>query len=268
MPQLYGTLQYNKLTLQGGHFYAPCGFENPMPTENFFYSHTYGFLYGMPTTLTGGMATYKLQDKLLVNSGFDTGWNNFQTQNGKVNVMCGVNWTSKDDKLNVTSELFTGNMSAPGVDGNRTEICTDINLKLGTKWHYIFENTVCHDSSLFANGTAASWTGFSNYLIYDINDCWGFGIRPEYFEDLDGAVVPGVGLGTVPGIAPIPIAVAGSKYNDVTIGLNWKPNKNVVVRSEVRWDWAENNGVAGTKPYDDGNANGQFTWGNDVVVRF
>ena len=25
-----------------------------MPTENFFYSHTYGFLYGEPTTLTGG----------------------------------------------------------------------------------------------------------------------------------------------------------------------------------------------------------------------
>ena len=40
MPQLFGTLQYNKLTLQGGHFYAPCGYENAMPTENFFYSHT------------------------------------------------------------------------------------------------------------------------------------------------------------------------------------------------------------------------------------
>ena len=49
-----------------------------MPTENFFYSHSYGFLYGMPTTLTGGMATYKLQDKLLVNAGLDTGWNNFR----------------------------------------------------------------------------------------------------------------------------------------------------------------------------------------------
>ena len=84
-----------------------------MPTENFFYSHTYGFLYGMPTTLTGGMATYKLQDKLLVNAGLDTGWNNVQSPNGKINAMFGVNWTSgQDGKVNVTSEWFIGNMSA------------------------------------------------------------------------------------------------------------------------------------------------------------
>ena len=94
MPQLFGTLQYNKLTLQGGHFFAPCGFENVMPTENFFYSHTYAFLYGEPTTLTGGMATYKLKDKLLVNAGIDTGWNEFKAVNGKINAMFGFNWTS------------------------------------------------------------------------------------------------------------------------------------------------------------------------------
>ena len=60
----------------------------------------------------------------------------------------------------------------------------------------------------------------------------------------------------------------GSKYNDVTIGLNWKPNKNVTVRTEVRWDWAANSAVAGAKPYDDGSRNSQFLWGNDVVIRF
>ena len=70
------------------------------------------------------------------------------------------------------------------------------------------------------------------------------------------------------GIAPIPTRFLGSKYNDLTIGLNWKPNKNVTVRSKVRWDWAENAGTAGDKPFGDGSANGQFLWGNDVVVRF
>ncbi len=269
MPQLYGTLQYNKLTLQGGHFYAPCGYENAMPTENFFYSHTYGFLYGMPTTLTGGLATYKLGDKLSVNAGLDTGWNEFRPLADKIHAMFGVNWTSCDDKINVTSECFVGNMSAAGVEGTRTAVVTDVALKLGCKWRYILENTVAHDTADVVTGMPASWTGFSNYLLYDINDCWGFGIRYEYFEDLDGAVVPGVGLGGFPpGLAPAPIAVLGSKYNDVTIGLNWKPNKNVTMRSEVRWDWAENAGIAGVKPYADGNANGQFLWGNDVVVRF
>jgi len=277
MPQLYGQLQYNKLTLQGGHYLAPCGLENVMPTENFFYSHTYGFLYGMPTTLTGGEATYKVKDKLLLFAGFDTGWNNFDTLNGKLNAMFGANWTSpdKDGKINVVSYWFIGNMSNPGVEGTRTEACTDVTLKLGDKWQYVLENTTCHDSNDSATGGPASWTGFSNYLIYAINDCWGFGIRYEYFEDLDGAVVPGIGLGGVATQYPTAVApnsliapVLGSKYNDLTLGLNWKPNKNVTMRTEVRWDWASNGPGAGSKPYDDGASNSQFLWGNDIVVRF
>ncbi len=279
MPQLYATLQYNKLTLQGGHFYAPCGYENPMPTENFFYSHTYGFLYGMPTTVTGGMATYKVRggencDTLLVNAGLDTGWNEGTAINGKINAMFGVNWTSQDGKVNVTSECFLGDTNtdtAAVIESTRYAFITDVNVKLGEKgkekWHWILENTFAHDSN--QNGTGpASWTGWTNYLLYDINDCWGAGVRWEYFEDLDAAVVPGVGLPPGVGIAPVPGMVLGSKYNDVTIGLNWKPNKNVVVRSELRWDWAQNGAIAGKMPFDDGNSNSQFLWGNDVVIRF
>ena len=252
MPQLYGQLQYNKLTLEGGHFYAPCGFENAMPTENFFYSHTYGFLYGEPTTLTGGYATYKVKDKLLVNAGMDTGWNEFKAINGKLNAMFGFNWTSsdKDGKLNVVEEVFLGNTDTTGAESTRYLFNTVVNVKLGDKWVYSLENNFAHDSAN-PNGTGgpAAWTGFGNYLIYDINDCWGFGLRYEYFEDLDGAVVPGVGLGGVATEYPpaSPAFVVGSKYNDVTLGLNWKPNKNVTMRTEVRWDWASNGPGAGVQ---------------------
>jgi hypothetical protein len=41
-----------------------------------------------------------------------------------------------------------------------------------------------------------------------------------------------------------------------------------VVRSEVRWDWASDSAKPGFKPFDDGNSNSQFLWGNDVVIRF
>jgi hypothetical protein len=154
---------------------------------------------------------------------------------------------------------------------------TVVNVKLGDKWTYSLESNFARDSGIVpaapgvAPGglpTSGAWTGFSNYLIYAINDCWGFGIRYEYFEDLDAAVVPGVGLGGVATSYPSTASVLGSKYNDVTLGLNWKPNKNVVMRTEVRWDWASNGPGAGFKPYDDGGSNAQFLWGNDVVVRF
>lgn len=263
MPQLYGQLQINKLTLEGGHFYAPCGYENAMPTENFFYSHTYSFLYAEPTTLTGGYATYKVKDKLLVNAGIDTGWNEGDAINGKPNFFGGVNWTSKDDKVNVVEEVFLGdtNQVVPTVDSFRYLFNTVVNVKLGDKWHYILEQNFARDSDPNGKGPAA-WTGWSNYLLYDINACWGFGVRYEYFEDLDGAVVPGVGLQSLPGIVPPP-GVLGSKYNDVTIGLNWKPNKNVVVRSEVRWDWCKTQALTVRSPLTmapaTGNSSGATT---------
>jgi hypothetical protein len=273
MPQMYGDLAYDKLLLRGGHFYEPGRYEDAQPTENFFYSHTYSFLYGDPTTLTGGYAIYEVRDKLSVNAGFDTGWNEFSSLNGKPNVFFGVNWTSQDDRINVTEEVFLGDQSAtPGVDSTRYLFNTVVKVNLGCRWRYVLEQKFGHDSNTLSTATPgigilpvpgmgpASWTGFSNYLFYDINDCWGLGLRYEYFEDLDGALVTQVG--------PPSVAEAGSKWNDVTIGLNWKPNKNVTVRSEVRWDWAANSAPAGAKPFDDGNSNSQFLWGNDVVIRF
>ena len=195
MPQLYGTLQYNKLTLQSGHFYAPVGYENAMPTENFFYSHTYSFIYGEPTTVTGGMATYKVKDKFLVNAGLDTGWNEFTSVNGKTNAFFGFNWTSKDDKINVVEEVFLGdtNTDPTGtIESFRYLFNTVINVKLGEKWHYILEQNFARDSNTQRDRIGATWTGWANYLLYDINSCWGFGIRYEYFEDLNGVVVTNV----------------------------------------------------------------------------
>ena len=273
MPQLYGQLQYNKLTLEGGHFYAPCGEENAMPTENFFYSHTYAFLYGEPTTLTGGFATYKVKDKLTVNAGIDTGWNEFSALNGQPNFFGGFNWTSsdKDGKLNVVEEIFLGNTQPSGIESTRYLFNTVVNVKIGDKWTYTLEQNFAHDSDTFSTATpitrtnpgqlsAASWVGWSNYLIYNINDCWSAGLRYEYFQDLDGAVVARVGPPAMP--------EAGSDWNDLTLGLNWKPNKNVTMRSEVRWDWAANSVPAGARPFDSGASNSQFLWGNDVVIRF
>ncbi len=259
MPQLYGDLAINKLLLRGGHFYAPLGNEVEYADGNFFYSHSYAFLYAEPTTLTGGMGTYKVKDKLTVNAGIDTGWNEFTALNGKPNFFFGFNWTSKDDKFTLNEEILIGNTQPSGIDSTRTLLNTVATAKLGAKWHYAAELNFGHDNNNLGTGPA-SWWGWTNYMLYDINDCWGFGLRYEYMEDLDGAVVAQIG--------PPAFADPGSKWNELTLGLNYKPNKNVTLRTETRWDWAENGATNGNKPFVDNNANGQFTWGNDVIVRF
>jgi hypothetical protein len=51
--------------------------------------------------------------------------------------------------------------------------------------------------------------------------------------------------------------------------VNWKPNKTVTLRSEVRWDWSDNAGVPLFIPVTFTNGrNDQFLWGNDLIVRF
>ena len=278
MPQLYGQVQINKLTLEGGHFYAPLGYEVANADGNFFYSHSYTFLYAEPTTLTGGYATYKVKDKLLINGGFDTGWNEFSEINGKTSGFGGFDWTSpdKDGKLEVIEEVLLGNTQPNNNVSFRYLFDTVVKVKLGDKWTYAMESTFAHDSATtLSDGTTgpASWTSWANYLIYNINDCWSFGARYEIMDDLDGAVVSQDFTdynGTPPPTDGTPTSTlsAPSRWQEITLGLNWKPNLNVTCRSEVRWDWATNTAAAGAKPFADGSANGQFLWGNDIIIRF
>ena len=91
---------------------------------------------------------------------------------------------------------------------------------------------------------------FNNYLLYQINDCWGLGGRFEYYELENG------GLGLTP---------AGANSGDVyqlTLGINHKPHANVIVRPEVRFDW-DDDLVAGL---EDGTE--QTTFGVDTIFLF
>jgi hypothetical protein len=259
MPQLYGDMAVNNFVFRTGHFLAPCGYESVMAPENFFYSHSYSFLYGQPTTLTGGMAIYKVNDRLSFNGGLDTGWNNWTNPNDHTHVMGGWNWTSCDEKRTLAVEGFVGDQV---VGSTRSHVCIVFTQKLGCKWRYALETNFAYDPALIAvpgvagPGTRkhADWNGCSNYLIYDINDCWSWGMRYELFNDDDGAVVAQVGP---PPAGPVP-----SNYSALTVGLNYKPNKNVVVRTEMRYDHT-------TAPvFESFTTKDQFLWSTDLIVRF
>ena len=264
MPQAYGDLAINDLVLRGGHFLAPCGYESVMAVENFFYSHSYGFLYGQPTTLTGGSAIYKVNDQVSVNVGLDTGWNDFTDPNNKVNYFGGFNWASQDQKTTIAFETFIGNTDpTPGVADCRTHYCFVLTQKIGEKWRYAFENNYGYDNNNpYKLGTHGDWLSLANYLFYDWNECWTFGIRYEWFDDDDGTVVQQVGPPTA---GPIP-----AHYSELAVGLNWKPcqSKNLLVRTEIREDWAADSAPVGARPFDAGAKNTQFLWATDVSVRF
>jgi hypothetical protein len=257
LPQMYADVAINNLVLRGGHFLAPCGYESVMSPENFFRSHTYSFLYGQPTTLSGGMAIYKINDQWSANAGLDTGWNDWIDPSNKINYMGGFNWTSKDKNRTLAWEMFIGDQLA-GIDSNRTHSCLVFTQKLGEKWQYAVENNIGYEENANAlpggGRTHGDWFGLSNYLIYTVNDKWSWGIRYEWFNDDDGTVVAEVGP---PPTSPVP-----SHYTDLSGGLNYKPNKNIIVRSEIRYDHST------AKVFEGFTTQDQFLWSIDAIVRF
>jgi opacity protein-like surface antigen len=191
----------------------------------------------------------------------DTGWNNFEDPNGKMGFYGGFNWTSKDEKTTVNFILSLSNEQPTGVQSTRTHYCLCGTRKLSDKWTAGFETDFGVDSFSKAAGTDAEWGSIIPYLTYKINDCWWAGLRYEWLRDNQGVI-----------IAPPsdPFFPAPGDWNDLSLGLNYKPNKNVIVRSEIRYDW-ESSLVpvpANQRPFDDNTKGFQWTWGTDLIMKF
>ena len=256
MPQLYADFAYNNLIFRAGHFLAPCGYESVMAPQNFFYSHTYSFLYGQPTTLTGGSLIYKFNDQLSGNVGIDNGWNNWDNLNQRLSYFGGFNWTSANKKTTAALEVFSGDqLESP--QSVLSHCCLVFTHKLTDKWTLATEQNYAVQTDT-AVGTVR-WWGVAGYAFYELNKCWSVGMRFEHFEDPEGFVVPfatGVPLG-------IP-----SHFNAVTWGVNYKPNANVIVRSSLRSDSGHVPDGTPIQPFDDLTKSHQFLWGTDLIVKF
>ncbi|MDA1017586.1 MAG: outer membrane beta-barrel protein, partial [Planctomycetota bacterium] len=61
----------------------------------------------------------------------------------------------------------------------------------------------------------------------------------------------------------------GGNYYNITLGLNWKPRPNLIVRPEIRWDKTDT--WIRTPPgqaslFDDFGDQDQFTFALDVIL--
>ena len=266
MPQAYLDVAYNKWTVRMGHFYTNIGYEVVPAPENFFYSHSYTMQYGEPFTHTGLLAMYQLGDRWTASAGFHRGWNLWEDNNQSLGFLGGLTWTSTDKRSEAAFSLTSSNETNAG-NTNRFLYSFVIKHRINEKLRYIFQ----HDLGYEDDGAVtrdAQWYGIVNYLLYDLNPCWSFGLRYEWFNDDDGTRVTGANGA---GGAPRGIALAGvpTNWQELSLGLNWSPHDNVVFRSECRWDFAKphNLNIVGG-PFNDFTDRHQFTWGNDLIIKF
>jgi hypothetical protein len=256
MPQLYGEVGYGDLSVKVGHFYTTIGYEVVQATGNFLYSHAYTMYNSEPFTHTGALATYNLSEHVTLYGGWTMGWDSGFDDNGD-NFLGGVS-------LNVTDDLTVTYMVAAGRFGedrfsNRVGAEQGymssllIDYSMSDKLTYIFQNDIL-DTENNTGGTVRDTFDINQYLIYQLNDCWGVGARFEWYQN--EGVYTNVGQ--------------QADIYALTLGLNYKPHANVMVRPEIRWYWVDNNAAvlaAGNTVTQDGTDD-QTTFGVDTIFTF
>ena len=237
MPQLYGEVAWCNLSVKLGHFYTPIGYEVVTTPDNFFFSKQITFYNSEPFTHTGALGTYKVNDKLTAIAGWTLGWDTgFDQFNGGSNAIIGATYAASDKTTLVYSAAF-GNFGRRG-DGSINSFI--LSQKWGEKLMTVHQFDVLSTNSGGnladpASLVAGDSTGLINYAFYQLSDKAKAGVRYEWYH------------------------ADAVSYNTFTYGLNYQVTPNIVVRPEMRHNWAPANDVS---PWN------QDIFGIDAILKF
>ncbi len=261
IPQLYAEFGFREAIFRVGYKFGLQGYEAGQAVDTFFYSHNYGFGYGVPGTFAGAAVTYPVTERMEVVGGWTTGWDSWCSNYLSASTfMGGFTWNATNATsltYHVTAGDFGDGTAKNGAQSNAGDIYAHaivLTHAVNDRVDWAIENTLGSNTGIGADSN--QWYSLTGYLFVDLNDYWSAGARLEWFRDEDGkrVNVNGAGSGT---------------YYEATIGLNWYPCPNLTIRPEIRWDWFDGQG----SPFNNrGGMNGtdtsQFTGGLDFVLVF
>jgi hypothetical protein len=223
------------ITLEAGKFVSLLGYERIDPTQNIFYTHSYGFSYGEPFTITGALGSYSFYDPNISNGnvatitgGVTRGWNqSTDDNNGSADGVVQI----KDKMGGLT---LTGNMQF-GPEG-----VLPYGPSNNSDWWIVPEGIISWQASdqfliaadlLYGDAThLTQWFSAAIYSQYKIDPHLALGSRFEFYHDGHG-VTTGVGGSDV-------------NYFEATLGATVNPFPDspfldtLALRPEVRFDYA------------------------------
>jgi hypothetical protein len=191
-----------------------------------FYSSDYQFFYSQDGAFTGFLTNLHVNNRLDIWNGMTFGANTFFTKRstdsicyiGQVNY-----WLTDEQRTRLTGSVYCGPnalFAAPGMAGDYD---TMVELRLQQNWSERFTQVIQSNMGWDTNtpvGTG-SWYGVYTIGIFHLDPQLDAMVRGEWFDDVKG---------TRTGI--------NTDYAEVTLGLNWHPNKFIEFRPEIRGDFA------------------------------
>ena len=268
IPQLYLEAGYGDWSLIVGHFFTIIGWEVVPAPDNFFYSHAYTMYNSEPFTHTGALATYKASEDVTLYGGHVLGWDSGFADNGDA-FLGGAALQLTDDwnftYTTVGGVFASGKYGDPLRSQNRESgyMHSIVNqFTLSDRLTYISQSDLLQSTNQ-TGGTERDTYGLNQYLIYRLNECWAVGSRLEWWSVSRDSVA----FGGVPG------AQSRVDIYDLTLGLNYRPHANLIVRPEVRYDWARGANAAELAQLNGGDGLFQsgvdeFTFGIDTIFTF
>jgi Putative beta-barrel porin-2, OmpL-like. bbp2 len=227
IPQLYGEVAYGDWSVKAGHFFTTIGYEVVPAPDNFFFSHALTMFNAEPFTHTGVLATYSGMDKVTVYGGWTLGWDTGFDQFGSGSSWLGGVSVAATDDVTFTYMSTAGNLGwrSNDQDGYSQSLVGDVTMSDNVE--YVIQSDYVQTQSGFYA------IGVNQYLFYTVSDCLKAGGRFEWFKTDNFSPNDSV------------------SYYEATLGVNYKPHANVVVRPEVRWDWTNAENTINIPNYDE-----------------
>jgi hypothetical protein len=216
IPQLYAEVAYGDLSVKIGHFFTLIGYEVIPKTGNFFYSHSYTMFNSEPFTHTGALGTYTASDELTLYAGWTLGWDTGYDQFGDGSNFLGGFGAQLTDDIKYTYICTAGDLGWRGDGYSHSNV---IDVTLSENWQYVLQSDyVTTNREVFA-GFEDENVGVVNYLFYTLNDCWKVGGRAEWWKS--NALTEEM-----------------TSFYAITGGINYQAHANLVIRPEVKYNWA------------------------------
>jgi hypothetical protein len=268
----------NGIDWQVGVFDSIIGYESNTDGSNPNYTRSYGYTIE-PTTFTGILGTYKVNDEISFSAGIANMWNDNITQVGSVGAFKGLDTTAVYESQKAYLGSFT--LTAPdsmgflkgatvsggvvhGINslsalagGSETSwylgatIPTPINmLKVGAAFDYLMEANNAPGSvgvggdDVWAVGAYATAQATANL---------SFNLRAEYLSDSSSG-------------SDIVTVYAGDKAEELTATVQYNLWANVLTRAEVRWDHVEHGSVFGANSNSSSVNAGAADRSNDFLL--
>ncbi len=232
------------LDVKVGRFFAQFGYESIDTTQDPFVSHSYNFIYD-PFTHTGLLTTLKLTDAWSVQNGIVTGSDVFIDAAANLTYIGSVKWAPPTGRDSTLFAVIIGDGRYDQAEQFHNPEIFDVVFthKFSDRFSYALDALYGFTTNVPDIGFA-NWWAAVQYLSYTLTPRLTAVSRLEFFDDVQGQRTGFPGLYVAP-----------------TVGLNYKPNKFIVLRPELRFDYNTE-----SRPFEGKHAVG--TAAMDMLVRW